>query len=112
MLTWEEEISLGPPLVKDYRQLNDYRKRELASPRYEPSIGYPKQSGEPWKHKHTSNKNELGSIYVHIDVYAKIITRGHQFQRGGEAWKEVEGGDITELKRRTGKVEVMSLYLN
>lgn len=51
-------------------------------------------------------------MYLCIYIYAKIITRGHQFQRGGEARKEVEGGDITELKRRTGKVEVMSLYIN
>lgn len=45
-------------------------------------------------------------------IYAYMYTRDHPFQKGGEAWKEVEGGDITELKRRTGKVEVMSLYLN
>lgn len=46
--------------------------------------------------------NLIGGMYVLMYVYAKIITRGYQFQRDGEAWKEVEEGDITELKRRTG----------
>lgn len=72
MLSWEEKISLDPPPEKDYRQFNDYWKRELASARYGPSIGYPKQSGEPWKYKHTAIKmNLIGGIYVLMYIYKR-----------------------------------------
>lgn len=53
-------------------------------------------------------------MYVLMYIYiCKNNNKKPSVSKGwGEAWKEVEGGDITELKRRTGKVEVMSLYLS
>lgn len=53
---------------------------------------------------HTAIKmNLIGGMYVLMYVYAKIITRGYQFQRGGEAWKEVEEETSQSLKGEQGR---------
>lgn len=61
-------------------------------------VGYPLQSGQPWNHRHSYNKNGPNTLYLDIYYnYISYIQRDFQL-KNGRAWEKFEGELLEEGK--------------
>lgn len=80
MLMWEGGDFCGL-LDKELQSINDCWEN-WPLPEIHSLIGYSMQSGQPWKHIHTNNRNRLSRLYlytfVHIHTYGPLIIKAKE----------------------------------
>lgn len=97
-----------PTLDKELQETNDYRERErekeLAPPRFELLLGYPRQIvSTETVYKQKAKMDSAGSIYILVHV-CNINKEKTIKLRAGRASEGLKGGE--------GKEEIMELYCN